>query len=487
MSQGKERILVVDDDSSLLQLLTHSLKRQGYEVVAAGDGLEALKLLESSAPFAVLLTDLLMPNLSGQELIGRARALDAHLQTIVITAADSLELAISVLRQGGVYDYLQKPFDSLEQLNLTVEHALEHRGLILEREALQRKADTDARRLRVLVSNVGEAILVVSGGGVVELANPAAKKIIGNNDIEGKPAADILPPRLMRVVEDWQAHGGRAPIVVEIPWQGESIQMLSLTPIHDSHDNWQGWALVMRDITPFKRLDDLKTQALAEAITQIRRPLAEAMGSLAELTVLAAQDERISSIVYKLTDVWKRIQVTGDALAKMAHKDVSQEYLAVEVRLPQLIKEIESELNAELYWEGMSRLEVSLEDHLNPIYTDAEMLYRLLKGLIKRAAARSPYGGNVSLRASSVEGRIYIEIKDEGPSVTNTGLLHMFDKSAIDSAPRADNSQFDLSQAKALLDKVGGELWVVGEDSRRGSAITICLPEVAQVVKRRVF
>ncbi len=487
VSQGRERILVVDDDSSLLQLLTHSLKSQGYEVVAAGDGLEALNILESSAPFAVLLTDLLMPRLSGRELIERARQLDARLQIVVITAADSLELAISVLRQGGVYDYLQKPFDSLEQLNLTLERAVEHRRLILEREALQRKADAEARRLRVLVSNVGEAILVVSGDGVVTLANPAAKKVIGNLNLEGKPAAEILPPRLMRVVEDWQAHGGRTPVVMEIPWQGESIQMLSLTPIQDSQDNWQGWALVMRDITPFKRLDDLKTQAMADAIAQIQRPLAEAMGYLAELTVLAAQDERISSVVYKLTDAWKRIQITGDELAKMAHKDVSQESLAVEVRLPQLIKEIERELNTELYWEGMSKLEVSLEDHLNPIYTDAEMLSQLLKGLIKRAAARSPYGGNVSLTARSVEGRVYIEVKDEGPSVTNTGLLHMFDKSAIDAAPRADNIQFDLSQAKALLDKVGGELWVVGEDSRRGSAVTICLPEVAQVVKRRAF
>lgn len=487
MSQGKERILVVDDDSSLLQLLTHSLKRQGYEVAAAGDGLEGLNILESSAPFSVLLTDLLMPRLSGKDLIERARMLDPYLQTIVITAADSLELAISVLRQGGVYDYLQKPFDSLDQLNLTIEHALEHRRLILEREALQRKADTEARRLRALVSNVGEAILVVSADGLVTLANPAAKKIIGNTEVEGRQAIQVLPPRLMRVVEDWQAHGGRTPVVLEIPWQGESVQMLSLTPIQDSQDNWQGWAMVMRDITPFKRLDELKTQAMAEAIAQIRRPLAEAMGSLAELTVLAAQDERISAVVYKLTEAWKRIQATGDELAKMAHKDVSQENLAAEVRLPELIHEIERELNDELYWKGISKLEVNLEDELKPIYTDPEMLTQLLKGLIKRAAARSPSGGNVILSARSVEGRVYIEVKDEGPSVSNTGLLHMFDKSAISAAPRADSGQFDLSQAKALLDKVGGELWVVGEDSRRGSAVTVCLPQVARVVKRRVF
>ncbi len=487
MSQEKERILVVDDDASLLQLLTHSLRRQGYEVVAAGDGLEALSLLESSAPFAVLLTDLLMPNLSGRELIQQARLIDPHIQPIVITAADSLELAISVLRQGGVYDYLQKPFDSLDQLILVVERAVDHHRLLLEREALQRKAETDARRLQVLVSNVGEAILIVSADGVITLANPAARKMIGSAEAQGRRAMEVLPPRLLRIVEDWQAHGSRAPIVLEIPWQGESIQMLSLTPIQDSHDNWQGWALVMRDITPFKRLDELKTQAMADAISQIQRPLAEAMGSLAELTVLAAEDERISAVVYKLTDTWKRIQVIGDELVKMAHKDASQESLAVEVRLSQLIAEIETELNAELYWQGMAKLEVSLDDRANTVYTDPEMLRQLLKGLIKRAAARSPYGGNVSLAARSVDGRVYIEVKDEGPSLTNTGLLHMFDKSAINASPGGDTSQLDLSQAKALLDQLGGELWVVGEDTRRGSTITVCLPEVAQVVKRRVF
>jgi PAS domain S-box-containing protein len=483
----KDRILVVDDDESLLQLLEHSLKRYGYDVVAAGDGSEALTALETSSPFAVLVTDLLMPNLSGLDLIRMARQLDPHLQTIVITAADSLEMAISVLREGGVYDYLQKPFDSIEQLALVVQRAVDHRQLLLEREALQRLAEADARRLKVLVSNVGEAILVVSEKGEIALANPAAEKMIGSAGVEGRQALEVLPPRLLRIVEDWQAHGSQAPIVLEIPWQGENMQMLSLTPIHDRQENWQGWALVMRDITPFKRLDDLKTQAMADAIAHIRRPLAEAMSALAELSALAAQDECLAGAVYTLTDAWNRIQATGDALAKMAHKDTSQESQVTEVDLAQLILAIEKELNAELYWQGMGKFTVTLEDQPGVIYTDPDMLYQLLKGLLKRAATRSPYGASVCVSAREMDQRVYIDVVDAGPSVTNTGLLHMFDKSLMDASPSGDKSQLGLSQAKALLDKVGGQLWVTGEDSRRGSTITICLPEVAQVIQRKVF
>jgi PAS domain S-box-containing protein len=487
MDETKDRILVVDDDESLLLLLQHSLQRNGYEVVAANDGQEALTVLENSPSFAVLVTDLLMPNLSGLDLIREARRLDPHLQTIVITAADSLDMAISVLREGGVYDYLQKPFDSIEQLILVVQRAAAHRQLVLEREALQRLAEADTRRLQVLVSNVGEAILVVSEKGEIALANPAAEKMIGYAGLEGRQALEVLPPRLLRIVEDWQAHGSQAPIFLEIPWQGENIQMLSLTPIHDQQENWQGWALVMRDITPFKRLDDLKTQAMADAIAHIRRPLAEAMSALAELSALATEDESVASAVYKLTDAWVRIQETGDALAKMAHKDTSQESMVAEVDLVQLIAEIEKELNAELYWQGMGKFTVTLQDQPGAIYTDPDMLSDLLRGLLKRAATRSPYGSSVDVTAREMDQRVYIDVIDAGPSVTNTGLLHMFDKSALDASPSADRSQLDLSQAKDLLDKVGGQLWVTGEDTRRGSTITICLPEVAQVVQRKVF
>ncbi len=379
MIETNERLLVADDDENLLRFLVRSLKKQDYDVTSAVDGFQALEELHSARPFSVLVTDLLMPHMSGLELLRRARAMDPYLEIIVMTATDSVELAITAMKDGGVYDYLQKPLDSPGQLTMVVERAIAHRRLVMERADLQQKAETERRRLLALVSSVSDAILVVAAAGEIIVANPAARKMVGTDSIIGEQALQVLPPRLVGAVNNWKAMGGQNPAVLEIPWKNDTIQMVSLTPIQDDQDNWQGWALVMRDITPFKRLDELKTLAMIDSANKFRRPLAEAMSALVELNVLAASDDRMGDNVYKLTEAWKRIQSYSDDLVRMAHQEASQESQVSEVDVKATLVRVENELNNEMFWQGRSRMVVSISSELTPLQTDADMLYQLLK------------------------------------------------------------------------------------------------------------
>lgn len=484
MNEGSERILIVDDDQNLLSFLARSLQKHGYQVTTAGDGYQALEVLEASPGYSILVTDMLMPRMGGLELIRQARVLDRSVEIIVITATDSVELAIAAMRDGKVYDYLQKPLGSIEQLTLVVDRAAAHRRLVIERAELEEKAETEARRLQALVSNVGEAILVVDAGGLISVANPAARKLLAVEGLVGKKALEVLPRRLVGIVENWQAHGGQNPVIMEIPWPVDTIQMVSLTPVHDQQSFWQGWALVMRDITAFKRLDELKTQAMIESATKIRRPLAEAMGALVELTVLASQDDRMAGSVYKLSETWKRIQAYGDELLEMAHQESSTESLVTEVDLNQILIEIEKDLNTEMYWQGRGKFAIIKSNGLPKIQTDQDMLSNLLKGVLKRAIVRSPLGGQIRVDAKELNGRVYIDVSDDGVAVTDTGVLHMFDKSVIDPAMGNANPGTELARAKHQLEKIGGQLWVGGK-TRRGSTITICIPAIAQPVERQ--
>jgi len=491
MSILPERLLVVDDDAGLLLFMRRSLEKQGYEVSSSSDGFQALEILQSSPPFSVLVTDLLMPHMSGLELLRRARALDENLQIIVITAADSVDLAITAMKDGGVYDYLKKPLESISQLAMVVERAAVHRRLVMERALLQRQAEKEARRLQTLVSSIGEAILVAAADGVITAANPAALKMIGRGQVTGERALDVLPSRLVSIVNNWQTAGGHSPAVMEIPWIADTIQMVSLTPIQDQEDHWEGWALVMRDITPFKRLDELKTQAMNEAAGKIRRPLAEAMSALVELNRLALQDERfalqderLGTSLYKLSEAWKRIQGYIDELVRMTHQEASLESMVSEVDLNKSLGDVERELNTELYWQGRGKLTLQLNSQLPPIQTDGDMLHQLLLGLVKRAALRSPLGGNIRVDAREINGRVYIDVIDDGPAVTDTGMLHMFDHSALEPSLAGSGGGVELARARAQLEEVGGQLWVGGR-SRRGSTVTLCLPAVAQQVRKR--
>ena len=140
MSGNRGKILVVDDEESLLQVLSFTLKKENYEVATASDGLQALNLLGKS-PFDLVIADLRMPQMSGLELLSKVRELDPQLSFIVLTAFASLDTAIEALKMGA-NDYLTKPF-KVEEVKLAVERAIERRRLTQENRELKRRIKKD--------------------------------------------------------------------------------------------------------------------------------------------------------------------------------------------------------------------------------------------------------------------------------------------------------------------------------------------------------
>ncbi len=120
------RILVVDDEPSVVDVFREFLAAQGYELTVASSGEEAVKLLPALKP-DIILTDINLPGLSGLEVMRFARGLDAEVAVIVVTGYASASSAIDALRQGA-YDYVTKPFD-LDDVHQIVERAIANRRL----------------------------------------------------------------------------------------------------------------------------------------------------------------------------------------------------------------------------------------------------------------------------------------------------------------------------------------------------------------------
>ncbi|MBN2301660.1 MAG: sigma-54-dependent Fis family transcriptional regulator [Lentisphaerae bacterium] len=120
------RILVVDDEPSLLTVLSALLKAQQFEVVTARNGEEALKVLEAeNANFDLLLSDVRMSPMDGVELLKRAHEKWPSLVAIMLTAYTSVDTAVAALKLGA-YDYLPKPF-KIDELITTIQRALEYK------------------------------------------------------------------------------------------------------------------------------------------------------------------------------------------------------------------------------------------------------------------------------------------------------------------------------------------------------------------------
>ena len=129
-------ILVVDDAREMQEILYHSLASEGFQVVTAGNGEDAVGRLEARE-FDVIVTDLVLPGCDGLEVLERARLLDPRAVVILMTGYASLGTAITALRRGA-NDYLEKPFP-LDELTLRVRRLLQHRDVV-GRERLQQRA-----------------------------------------------------------------------------------------------------------------------------------------------------------------------------------------------------------------------------------------------------------------------------------------------------------------------------------------------------------
>jgi putative two-component system response regulator len=128
-----EGILIVDDEPAIRRLLQAFLSSLKYECMIARDADEALALIVSGIRPALVLADVEMPGMSGVELLQRLKEIDPHLQVIMVSGVQSLDVVRKCL-VAGAYDYIVKPFEQEELLNI-VERAIERGRLIRQNEA----------------------------------------------------------------------------------------------------------------------------------------------------------------------------------------------------------------------------------------------------------------------------------------------------------------------------------------------------------------
>ena len=119
------RILVVDDEVTLSELLSMAMRYEGWEVRTAGDGLSAVRTAREFQPDAVVL-DWMLPDIDGLEVLHRLRAEDTHVPVLFLTARDAVEDRVAGITAGGD-DYVTKPF-SLEEVVARVRGLMRRSG-----------------------------------------------------------------------------------------------------------------------------------------------------------------------------------------------------------------------------------------------------------------------------------------------------------------------------------------------------------------------
>ena len=158
-----QKILVVDDDTSLRRVVEYNLQEAGYQVLSAACGEEGLQLFVDEAP-ALVITDMKMPGMDGMQLLRAIRERSRDALVVMVTAFGAVDVAVEAMK-AGAYDYITKPFNR-DELRLTVAKALQLKGLAAEN-----------RRLKDELSDKADYRTIVGSSNIMERVFETVRKV----------------------------------------------------------------------------------------------------------------------------------------------------------------------------------------------------------------------------------------------------------------------------------------------------------------------
>ena len=196
-----KKILLVDDDKDFLELLSRYVASFGYEFETAEDGEQALEKILVKKCYSVVITDMMMPNMDGMELIIHLNNRVPALDIIVLTGYSKTYTFTDVISAGAT-DFIEKPINK-EELKAKLKRVFRERQTLVnyQQEIEERKKAQEAlldseRTFRAITGTAQYAIVMMNSQGKITYWNPAARRMFGYSDSEviGQDLHKMLPP-----------------------------------------------------------------------------------------------------------------------------------------------------------------------------------------------------------------------------------------------------------------------------------------------------
>ncbi|MDA8389011.1 MAG: response regulator [Nitrospiraceae bacterium] len=189
MTKRDFRVLVVDDDDIARDVVTSILSREGYPVLAACDGIEAISAIMTDE-VGMVVTDFRMPGADGLEVLKAAMRANPDTAVVIITAFGSLEATLEAIAEGA-YDYLTKPF-KMQEIIIVADRAFKRATLLRENRELREHLRDTYRDVKLLKA--------VSGGENPCLTAEWLERVekLRSGNILSAAEAEILKERLIR-------------------------------------------------------------------------------------------------------------------------------------------------------------------------------------------------------------------------------------------------------------------------------------------------
>ena len=472
------RVLVIDDEERIRDVCHKLLTQEGCRVERAANGQAGIEFIEREH-FDIILLDLMMPGLTGFDVLERVRGLHPDTVIIVITGYATIDYTIEAMKKGA-FDFIPKPF-SPQDLRLAVSKALYYIRTL--QDIAQERS-----RMRVLVNYLMDGVLAVDIEKKVALANPAFMRMFGraNEDAQDRPLAEAIPNETLGQMID-QALQASPDELVEV---GEEFQVGEVAdertlwarsvPFRDRVGRNLGAVTVVHDVTDARLRDKLKSDFVSMVAHEIRTPMNTV---LLQLKVLL--DGLAGDLTEKQTEILSRSTERINALVNLSNEllDLSRiesGLIAHEKEMVNLNEIITSQADFQREYAREKGIDLQLESlpDLPPLLANRQNLEEVLSNLITNAIKYTPEGGRVTVSAEADANTVRFRVADTGFGLSPEDQQRIFDRFyrvKNDKTRRIAGTGLGLPIVKRIVEAHQG--WIdVASAPDEGSTFQVNLP-----------
>jgi len=483
-------VLVVDDEKVIRDGCSRILASEGFRVLTAADGQEALDRLDSE-PVNLILCDLKMPVKGALEVLEEASLRFPDLPLIVITGHGTVNNAVECIKKGA-YDFITKPFRS-DHLVLIVKRALEKQTLERRAHELQEAQERnlydlamEQSRIRTIINCMADGVLVTNRELEVVLHNPALMRLLELDSTLPQPGtladyftdatlADGLRTMLKKA-------GNETELISRELSKGKTHLRALSAPVHGTDHTVLGSVTVFHDISRFKELDEMKSNFVHMVSHELRSPLATINqliavileGLAGEVTVkqqelLGRSQDKIRSLLELINDLLDVAKIeSGYGMQQQGP-----------LQLSELLEETVAFLKARAESQRID-LVLDLPAELPLIQADRRSMDEVFVNLISNAINYSPDGGRVAVTAIPHTNYLEVLVSDTGIGIAAEDLCRIFDKFYRVKNPKTRQvigTGLGLAIVKGIVDSHRGSIEVKSEIGV-GTTFRILLPSI---------
>ncbi|MFZ3046523.1 MAG: ATP-binding protein, partial [Desulfatirhabdiaceae bacterium] len=477
------KILVVDDEARIRNACKLVLGECGYEVCLAINGKDGLQQIHDHH-YDIILLDLMMPELSGFDVLAQVKSLHPDTVVIVISGYATLEHSVDAMKKGA-FDFIPKPFTP-DHLRVTVAKAIDHT------RALRDIAQTRSR-LRTLVNRLSDGVMCTNHAHRVVLANPAFLRMIGchSESVGGCGIDEFMDSTELRNIiyqAQEMSENEFMELTGEMTFNGsdrpdEIIIGVRCAPFRDRSGRNLGVITVLHDITALKQIDRMKSEFVSMVSHEIRSPMNSVLmqlrvvldGLAGELTpkqkeILERASEKIDSLT----------QMTSELLdlARIESGLISQEREPVDI-LSIIRDQVAFHLPRAEF--GSVQIDLEVPETLPPILANRRNMEEVLSNLITNAIKYSPNGGRVIVSASSGTDYLSIRVQDTGIGIAEADkhlIFQRFFRVKNEKTRYINGTGLGLALVKSILESHQGRITVESKPGE-GSTFFVFLPLLA--------